>query len=40
MPIPENPHLLETSNFVIWYGTPDGFSERDIESLSVEMEYI
>ena len=34
------PNALETSNFVIWYGTPDGFSERDIESLSVEMEYI
>ena len=34
------PNSLETDNFVIWYGTPDGFSERDIESLSVEMEYI
>ena len=34
------PNSIESSNFVIWYGTPDGFSERNVESLSVEMEYI
>ncbi len=34
------PNRVETSNFVIWYGTPDGFSEQNVESLSIEMEYI
>ena len=34
------PNRIETSNFVIWYGTPDGFSEQNVESLSIEMEYI
>ena len=31
---------LESSNFVIWYGQPDGFSLRDVEALSAEMEHI